>query len=57
VRELSAIADLNIGITALGGSFTPIERGPGNPNNLAQFNFRFGYDTVPNILISVSRWI
>ncbi|MDD9952412.1 MAG: hypothetical protein OXT67_12700, partial [Zetaproteobacteria bacterium] len=52
-HELLKIAQLNVGITAVGSIFSNVDR-PQNANNDAQFALRFGYDTLPNILISRS---
>ena len=53
VKEFYKISKLNIGITAAGSMFSYVDR-PGNTDNDARFAFRFGYGTLPNILISRS---
>ncbi len=53
IRELYEISKLDVGITATGSMFTNIDR-PFNITNDARFAFRFGYGTLPNIMISRS---
>ena len=54
IRELYDVSKLNIGIEALGGTFSEAE-GAGVPRDDARFAIKLGYGTIPSILESVSR--
>lgn len=54
VKKLYKISRLNIGVEAMGNLVDYVDR-PSNTDNDARFSFSFGYDTLPDILISRSR--
>ena len=54
-KEFVKISRLNIGITALGDSLVSASGTQGIPENEARFAFKFGYDSIPNILISKAQ--
>jgi hypothetical protein len=54
VRELYEVSKMNIGIEALGGTFSTNEAGATQRHD-GVFNLNLGYGTVPDILASVSK--
>ena len=54
VRELYEVSKMNIGIEALGGTFSTNQAGATQRHD-AVFNLNLGYGTVPDILASVSK--